>query len=325
MRAASWGVTISQIIVRERPQVVQLATVDDCPLGLWISKWVKLPFVIYAHGNEILSVLYGGWEKHRLALRRADRVLAISHFTANLVQKAGVERDRIEVIQLGCEIDHFRPLSPKNELRQKLLGSRYRDRVILTVGNIVARKGHDMVIRSLPAILRDVNDVTYLIIGDGPYRGYLEQLAMAVGVHDHVIFGGRVSDEDLPDIYALADVFVMPGREQSDACDVEGFGLVYLEANACAKPTIGGRSGGIPDAVEDGVTGLLVDPNDPENIADAIKRLLTDSALAMRMGQEGRLRVIRDFNWASAATRIQKILENVVQDRVMHKRVFRRS
>ena len=184
-----------------------------------------------------------------------------------------------------------------------------------TVGNLVARKGHDMVIRALPRVRQTVPDVTYLIIGDGPYRGQLEALAGALGVRDRVIFAGGIPNEELPPIYALSDLFVMPSRDQSEECDVEGFGVVFLEANACAKPVVGGRSGGICEAISDGVTGLLVDPNDPEDIANALVRLLTNSDLATRLGKRGRLRVVRDFSWERVGDQVLGILDSVFQEK----------
>jgi phosphatidylinositol alpha-1,6-mannosyltransferase len=200
------------------------------------------------------------------------------------------------------------------DLRQKLLGDRYKDQVILSVGNLVARKGHDMVIRALPRLRLIVPEVTYLIVGQGSYRTQLENLARSLGIRDCVIFAEWVSAEDLPDIYALSDVFVMPSREQLEACDVEGFGLVFLEASACAKPVVGGRSGGIPDAISDGVTGLLVNPYEPEDIANALARLLTDNSLAIRLGQQGRFRVIKHFAWARIADQVQGILQSVLRE-----------
>jgi phosphatidylinositol alpha-1,6-mannosyltransferase len=178
----------------------------------------------------------------------------------------------------------------------------------------VARKGHDMVIRVLPRVLQKVPNVTFLIAGDGPYRGQLEQVAAAVGVQDRVIFANKISDQDLPDVYALSDVFVMPSRAQLEKCDVEGFGLVFLEANACGKPVIGGRSGGIPDAIVDGETGLLVNPHDLEDIASALIRLLSDHELADRLGEQGRLRVVNKFNWMQVGDRVQSIMNAVVQE-----------
>jgi phosphatidyl-myo-inositol dimannoside synthase len=308
LRAVSLGTTVAEIMLRERPKAAQLATFSESYLGLWLRRWFKLPFVVYAHGNEILGAIRSHSPRPRLALQQADRILANSQFTANLVQKAGVDPSRIEVVFPGCDVNRFRPLQPRIDQRQKLLGARHRDRVILTIGYLRERKGHDMVIRALPRLRESVRDVTYLIVGNGPCRSQLEALAAAMGVRDRVLFAGQVPAADLPEIYALSDVFVMPSRAPAEADDVEGFGLVFLEANACAKPVIGGRSGGISDAVMDGVTGLLVNPHDPEEIADALTRLLSDADLAFRMGQQGRLRVVRDFAWARVADRVQGVL-----------------
>ena len=314
LRAAAWGATIAEIMVRERPKIAQLATAGEGPLGLWLRKWFGLPFIVYAHGNEVLSAMQPSGQKLQVGLRRADRVLAVSRFTANLVQKFGVFPDRIVIVHPGCDSDHFRPLCPTMELRQKLLGDRHKDKVILSIGNLVARKGHDMVIRALPRLRETVPEVTYLIVGEGSNRIQLENLAIALGVRDRVVFAGPLA-EDLPDIYALSDVFVMPSREQIEECDVEGFGLAFLEASACAKPVVGGRSGGIPDAIVDGVTGLLVNPHDPEDIANALARLLTNNHLAIRFGQQGRTWVVKYFGWNRIAGQVQGILQSVLQER----------
>jgi len=315
-QAVGWGVTITEIMVRERPQVVHIATAYDGYLALWLRQWFKLPYVVYAYGNEVLDAMRATeWKKALLALQQADRVLAISQFTASLVQNAGVASNRIEVVYPGCDVDRFRPVPAEMDLRQNLLGPRWRDRVILTVGNLVARKGHDMVIRALPQVCRRVPGTTYLIVGDGPHRSELEKLAVEMGVQDRVIFAGEIVNEGLAPIYALCDVFAMPSRDQSEQCDVEGFGVVFLEASSCGKPVIGGRSGGIPEAVADGVTGLLVDPHDPEDIANVITRLLVDSNLSARLGQQGRLRVARDFTWARVGAQVEGILESILREK----------
>lgn len=311
IQAVGWGAAITQIIAQERPEIVQLATAYDGYLGLWLRRWFKLPFVVYAHGNEILDLMQGCSETPRLALREADGVLAVSRFTAGLVLQAGVHPDRIHVVYTGCDVDRFRPASPNMELRRRLLGTTHTGPVLLTVGTLTPRKGHDMVIRALPRLLEKVADAVYLVIGDGPSRAYLEAVAVSTGVRDHVIFAGQVPDSELPDVYALSDVFVMPSRDQPDTCDVEGFGLVFLEANACGKPVVGGRSGGIPEAIADGVTGLLVNPRDPEDIASCLARILTAPDLARELGEQGRLRVTRDFTWTHVRGRIEKAMDGI--------------
>lgn len=313
IQMAGLGAATAEILLRERPQVVQVSTAHDGYIALWLHRWFKLPFVIYAHGNEILDAQKSTWPKPRLSLMQAARVLAISHFTGRLVQKAGVDPGRIEVVHPGCDVDRFQPCEPGIELRQKLLSTQWRDRVILSVGRLVARKGHDMVIRALPRLLQETPNLVYLIAGDGPYRTELDKLASSMGVRNHVSFAGQIADELLPRVYALSDVFVMASREQPDLCEVEGFGLVFLEANACAKPVVAGRSGGIPDAVADGVSGFLVDPLDPEDIARALSRILESPELAVRLGRQGRARVLQEFTWTHFADRLRQILTAVVE------------
>lgn len=252
---------------------------------------------MYAHGNEILDAEKSAWPKPRQSLQQAARVLAVSEFTAGLVRRLGVEPERITVLHPGCDVERFRPLPASSFLREQLLQHHSHDRVILTVGNLVPRKGHDMVIKALPRILHGIPNAVYLVVGDGPYRGNLERLAVETGVRERVVFAGRRPNEQLAEIYALADVFAMPSRMQVESCDVEGFGLVYLEANACGKVVVAGRCGGAADAVVDGVSGLVVDPRSPEDIAESIGSVLASADLASRLGEQGRRRVLRDFTW----------------------------
>jgi phosphatidylinositol alpha-1,6-mannosyltransferase len=267
---------------------------------------------VYAHGNEVLAAARTSWDKPRLALQGAARVLANSRFTALAAERAGAHPDRIVVVSPGCDTDLFRPLPAEPELRQRLLGERAGDRILLTVGGLVARKGHDTVIRALPAVLRSCPDVTYLIAAsDGRNYEALDGLARATGVRDRVVFALHVSDADLPQVYALADLFVMPSRAHLDNCDVEGFGMVFLEANACGKAVVAGRSGGIPDAVLDGVTGLLVDPLSPDAVAAELVTLLTNHGLRAKLGEQGRLRVVNGFTWAHVGRKVHEIMEGL--------------
>lgn len=313
-QAFGWGATFAEIMFRDNPSAVQLATVRDGDLGLWMRRWFGLPYLVYAHGNEILEALESTWPKVRLSLQNAHRVVAVSRFTAALVEKAGVDPDRVEIMHPGCDVQHFRPLPTNVHLQQTLFGSRQPTHVILTVGNLVTRKGHDTVLQALPRVRQSLPSVAYLIVGDGPNRNSLEILARELGVADSVIFAGRAQSEDLPQIYALADVFIMPSREQLETCDVEGFGMVYIEANACGKPVIGGRSGGTTDAIIDGVTGFLVNPLDPEAVAQLLIKLLTDADLARNLGQQGRSRAVAEFSWPKVGDRVREILDSMLKE-----------
>jgi phosphatidyl-myo-inositol dimannoside synthase len=314
LQGAALGASIAEILVRERPQVVQLATAAEGYVALQLQRWVGLPYVVYAHGNEILDAINSTWDKPKLSLRRAARVLANSQFTADLVAKAGVEPQRILILHPGCDVEWYQPREVSADSRLRMLREQANARVILSVGNLVQRKGHDMVIRALRAVLKDVPDALYLIAGDGPYRSELESIAMQAGVGDRVIFAGSIPEKQLPEVYGLADVFVLPSRMRLESYDVEGFGMVFLEANACGKPVIGGRCGGIPDAIVEGTTGFLVDPLDPGEIADNIVRLLDNPELGRRMGLEGRQRVVREFTWDHFAGRLRAILNSMISD-----------
>jgi phosphatidylinositol alpha-1,6-mannosyltransferase len=179
-------------------------------------------------------------------------------------------------------------------------------RILLTVGRLVERKGQDMVIRALPKIISHIPNLKYRIVGEGPYRTRLEQLAKELGVDTYVEFIGAVEDTELIREYKSCDLFIMPSRESPN--DAEGFGIVYLEANACGKPVIGGRSGGVPEAVLDNQTGLLTNPTDVEEIANSVVRLLNDPLLAKRLGEQGKERVLKEFTSNYMAERVLRLI-----------------
>ena len=316
LQGAAWAAAVTEIMLRERPDVVQLATVAEGYLGLWLRRWLHLPYVVFAHGNEILAAEKGAWDTPRRALREADRVIAVSRFTASILRdRIGVDPARLVIMHPGCDVDRFRPVTARASVRERLLGSRTSANVLLTVANLVRRKGHEVVLQALPRVRERFPDVVYVIVGDGPYRPELERLTASLGLGDSVAFAGRIPADELPDAYALSDVFVMPSRAQLELDDVEGFGMVYIEANACGKPVVGGRSGGIADAVVDGETGLLVAPDDPSDVAATLERLLADASLRQRLGAQGRARALADFTWGGFAIRLDAVLESARRDR----------
>ena len=160
----------------------------------------------------------------------------------------------------------------------------------------------DSVLYALKEIVKENTDVVYLIGGSGPDANRLKKLRNKLGLQDYVTFLGRIPEEELPYYYSMADVFVMPAK--NDPPDVEGFGIVFLEANACETPVIGSRTGGIPDAIVDGKTGLLVDEDNIEELTSAIRNLITDVNLAHQMGKAGRERILSDINWDTSAEHI---------------------
>jgi phosphatidylinositol alpha-1,6-mannosyltransferase len=198
------------------------------------------------------------------------------------------------------------PKSARGDLIKKY---RLEDRrVIVSVGRLVHRKGQDKLIESLPKILQSFPDAVLLLVGEGPIKQMLKNTAKQLGVTNQVIFTGRVQHIDLPDYICLGEVFAMPVRSRFAGLEVEGLGIVYLEASACGLPVIVGNSGGATDAVIDGVTGALVDGSDIDQIADAVCKLLTDQSRAKAMGLAGRGWVIENWQINTWSEKFNKLL-----------------
>jgi phosphatidylinositol alpha-1,6-mannosyltransferase len=258
--------------------------------------------LIGAHGMEILKETKRLRQRLiRLAYCRAHRGMAVSQYTRHALIRLGVPPEKVAFVPNGVDVEVFRP-------REKLipLVRRYGledKKVILTLARLVPRKGQDQVIRALPQVLQEVPNVVYLLAGEGGDEARLRTLVRSLGLAHRVHFTGYVPSEQLVDYYNLADVYIMTSREIGETGDVEGFGITFLEASACQVPVIGGRSGGIPNAVVDGDTGILVDPEDTDQIASALLRVLTDELYARRLGREGRRRVVGSLQWHHMARR----------------------
>ncbi|MCS7173083.1 MAG: glycosyltransferase family 4 protein [Armatimonadetes bacterium] len=272
-------------------------------VGLILRRWYRIPYVLYLHGGEMAPYMRS--QAVRGLVQRvvagASLVVANSRFTLNHYAALGMRPRRAEILPPVPDTRRFRPdLDPRPVRERYGLGD---CRVVLTVGRLVERKGHDLVIRAIAALREE--PVRYVIAGAGPEERRLRELAQALHVGDRVVFTGYVPDEELPGLYAACDVFVMPSRALEVRDGVEGFGTTFLEAGACGKPVIGGRSGGVAEAVEEGVTGLLVDPQDAEALAEALRRLLRDPELRRRMGEAGRARAERmEAAWGEAVRRM---------------------
>ncbi len=263
-----------------------------------LARLLRIPVVMLAHGNELLQLRDKSWPKQYLSLKTADRIVAVSDYTKNLLLGLGIPEERVEVIHPGSDPDIFYPL-PADEVEK--VKTRFRlsnKKILLTAGGLVSRKGQDMVIKALPTVLKEFPDVVYLMLGEGEDEKYFRNLATSLGVEENVRFFGVVRDWNrLRELYNACDIYIMASRLQVSEGSVENFGIAFVEANACGKPAIGGRSGGIPEAIIEGETGLLVDPENDEEIAGAIIRLLRNPNFAAELGRKGRLRVENELNW----------------------------
>jgi phosphatidylinositol alpha-1,6-mannosyltransferase len=203
----------------------------------------------------------------------------------------------------GVDARRFSPEADDGSLRLALAPR--GELLLLSVGRLQRRKGHDLVLRALPELKKIVPKVRYVIVGDGNDRDTLQLLASELGIAGDVSFAGNVPDADLPAYFAACDVFVLPTRMESS--DFEGFGIVFLEAAAAGKPSIGGRNGGVPEAIVDGETGILVADGAVDELLESLRALCTSADLRHRMGAMARERAVRDFSWDRAAAAVAAI------------------
>ena len=264
--------------------------------------------VALTHGHEVW------WAKvppFSFAIRymgkNIDVITYLGDYTRGEISKALSEADASKLVQIapGIDVDHFIPTDSSN-LRAEL-GLTDKS-VIISVGRLVHRKGQDKLIAALPAIKSAVPNVHLVLVGVGPHQEYLEKLALKLNVSDCVTFIGRINYAELPKYICLGDIFAMPSRSRFFGLEVEGLGIVYLEASACGLPVVGGKSGGAPDAVLVGETGMVVDGTNSSEIADACIELLNNPELCALMGANGRAWIIENWRWEIWATRYAALL-----------------
>ena len=264
--------------------------------------------VALTHGHEVW------WAKVppfsfaiRYMSKNIDAITYLGDYTRGEISKALSEADASKLVQIapGIDVDHFIPIDSSN-LRAEL-GLTDKS-VIISVGRLVHRKGQDKLIAALPAIKIAVPNVHLVLVGVGPHQDYLKKLALKLNVNDCITFIGRINYAELPKYICLGDIFAMPSRSRFFGLEVEGLGIVYLEASACGLPVVGGKSGGAPDAVLVGETGVVVDGTNPTEIAEACIELLNNPELCALMGANGRAWIIENWRWEIWATRYAALL-----------------
>ena len=267
--------------------------------------------VVMAHGRELLhdpvpgrvaGRIYG--MLRRWTLKNSDRLCANSRFTAGLLEAGGVAAGRVAVVGCGTDPDRYCP-GDRGPARRRL--NLPGGRILFTLCRLTPHKGIDTAIRAV-ARLGEMQDLFYLVGGTGPDRERLATLAAGLGVGERVRFLGKVEEEELADYYRACDLFAMLSRR--DGADVEGLGIAFLDAAACGRPVLGTRSGGIPDAVEHGRTGLLVEPGNADEAAAGMRKLL-DRGYADRLGRQGRSRVEEGLTWELVCGRVHRVLVEV--------------
>lgn len=271
------------------------------------------PYVILVHGNDLNAyfnwyTLTDRWASG-IVLKNASKVIVNSRSTKKLVQDHGFSSSNIHIIHPGVDTIKFKPSVPESSIIDKF-GLKDK-KTLLTLSRLAERKNHENVLRALPLVLTKVPDLKYLIIGKGEEEEKLRNIVTDLNLGKYVEFVGYVESNHLPLYYNICDVFIMPSKTTDT--EEEGFGIVYTEANACGKPVIAGNLGGASEAVIDGITGILVDPDNIEEISRAIIRLLTNPRLARKLGKNGRKRVEKELNWEIIGKKLENYLKQVIK------------
>ncbi|MDY6919952.1 MAG: glycosyltransferase family 4 protein [Pseudomonadota bacterium] len=265
-------------------------------IGLLMKLLFKVPYICYIHGEDIETALLSG--EHTLMVKQvfkhASFLIANSRNTSNILQREwNIPESKIKILHPGVDTEIFSP-SEKCLVKREMLGWNGK-KVVLTVGRLQERKGQDMMIRAMPTILERIPNLLYCIAGDGTDLPRLEMLVRELGLEDKVQFKINLSDESLVACYQQCDLFVLPNRRVGN--DIEGFGMVLVEAQACGKPVIAGDSGGTVETMVPSETGFIINCKSYEKLADKVADLLQDDVMRGRMGSKARKHVVERFDW----------------------------
>ncbi len=289
-----------------KPDIVFAGHVLAAPGGVWLRRRKHIPLVIGTYGVELISPRIkraAAW-----ALPKADRVLAVSRFTMDAARALGAGAG--EVIPVGAPDP--RVVSPERIAELRLRLGLKDSRVLLTVARLEPHKGVDVVVRALPSLPQDVR---YLVVGTGTSQSAFQQEAVRCGVAGRVVFAGSLSDDDLAACYRMADAFVLASRSlDGGKGGVEGCPVSLLEAAAYGLPIVAGRTGGIADAVRHGETGLLADPENTSDIAEALNRAL-DPTFAKPMADAAERTAKAERNWSVVVERMERLLSEAADTR----------
>jgi phosphatidylinositol alpha-1,6-mannosyltransferase len=297
----SWRVTraAKKIVAAKNINVVVFGAA--APLALMspsLRKSGVKKIIALTHGHEVW------WAKifpFRLAIKRigknVDHLTYLGEFTRQAISKPLTRKSATEMMKIAPGIDtaHFIPQPDAMQKREEL--GLQDKKIIISVGRLVHRKGQDNLIQAMPAVLKKIPNAHLLLVGEGPYKKHLEKLVMKSSLEQNVTFAGRIMYDRLPSYLSAADLFAMPSRSRFFGLEVEGLGIVYLEASACGIPVVAGNSGGAPDAVLEGVTGLCVDGTNIEQITAAIVEICSDAERASHMGAAGRNWIVNQWRW----------------------------
>ncbi|PYK29919.1 MAG: glycosyltransferase [Verrucomicrobia bacterium] len=308
LRTASFAETLFRAAVSERPDFIITSHVNFAPVAHWLQKSVRVPYAAVGHGVEVWEVRS---QPVSMALRAANVLLAVSGFTRRRMAAAlGIEEERISILPNTFDPEQFYP-QPKPHYLLKRYGLKPSQPVILTIARLASAeryKGYDQILRALPILRSQYPNVRYVLGGRGPDKPRVERLIRESGVSDNVILAGYVTDYELRSHYNLCDVFVMPSKG-------EGFGIVFLEALACAKPVLAGNKDGSVDAVLNGELGALVDPDSVSEIATELQNIINRSQQSggSEANKQRRARVIEAYGYDRFRAKLEAVLAPLVR------------
>jgi phosphatidylinositol alpha-1,6-mannosyltransferase len=279
--------------------------------AMMLHKLTGRPYLVYVHGDEISQTNQRRYQpKVRDAIyRNAAALIAANPYALSQLRGLLRNTDKCHLIMPGVDFRYFYAGFPTISIRERF-GSE-RGPVLFTAARLVKKKGHAGLLRSLVRVVQEFPALLYLVAGDGPERQGLEASVQQLALQNNVVFLGDVAHEALGEYYRFADMFVMPNCIDEGG-DVESFGMVFIEANACGKPVIGGRCGGTSAAIAEGTTGLLCQPNDDQSITAAMLQLLRNPDLMRRMGAAGAERARRDFCWDTRADALHAVIQRMM-------------
>lgn len=237
-----------------------------------------------------------------------DHLTYLGDFTRKAISGALTVDAQKKMVHIapGIDVDHFIPVDA-TELRRSL--GLEGKRIIVSVGRLVPRKGQDVLIKALPSILEKVPDAHLLMVGEGKFKKKIDALILKHNLQSHVTFTGRIQYKDLPRYICVGDIFAMPSRSRFFGLEVEGLGIVYLEASACGLPVVAGGSGGAPDAVKEGFTGFVVDGRSSQSVAGAVIEILNDPHLSASMSKAGRRWIVEEWRWQIWSEKFTKLFQ----------------
>ena len=306
-------------ILNKNPETIFIATTWGMAKSYSYlkKKYPQSKMIVVAHGLEVTRLKEGKeLTSFKNVVNDSDLILCVSKYTKNEIidRVDGIETNHIKFLPNGVDINRFFPAENTTGFLNRY-NIPENSNIILTLARIIRRKGHDTVIKCLPSLVKKFPNIQYVIAGPhrkkDTYLDELKLLAKELSVENHIVFVDYIPDSDLNEIYSRSQVYVMVSRTYNDIGDSEGFGITFLEANACGCPVIGSTEGGIPDAVENNKNGLLVPADDIKSLTKAIEKFLEDQSFRRKIIDQGIERVNNDFTWEKLTIKMVKYLINI--------------